>query len=447
MKPCKAGGIVAMLAVMVAACTGSPQSRPSASAGHEQPGGIAVGSITVISQGSCGQQDAEVEAAAWHDDVYVAWICLVGHHGVGIGFARSADGGRTWSAPVVMPGSSGGWDPAVAVAPDGTLYVSFMASTSRRSYPVVDVSQDRGRTFPRSTRLVPALPGNFGDRDFIAAGASGVAYVTWDYGPSAAKVRTTCERGGSCSFAAGDLNIVIQKSTDYGQHWGPPEHVSPGFPAGGADLAPLLIGPGGRVDVTYQAFRVLRPDSLALAPSNIYFTSSRDGGATWSRPVLVGAGAGTISTRTWWIDGAIAADAAGNLSITWDTQGTGSDTGWLSYSTDGGQAWSAPIRVTPDNANVPHIVQPASSTPGTVDVGWLSDSSPSGYAQYLRVFSLARGWLGAPVEVSRQFGLPTVWPGDTFGIADLSASTLVLAWGSAPGLRSQIYAAPVSVTQ
>jgi hypothetical protein len=432
---------------MVAACTsGPPPGRPAAT-GQGQPARIAVGPISVISQGSCGQQDTEVEAAAWHDDVYAAWICLVGHHGVGIGFARSADSGRTWSAPVVMPGSSpSSWDPAVAVAPDGTLYVSFMASGGRRSYPVVDVSQDQGRTFPRGTRLLPALPGNFGDRDFITAGASGLAYVTWDYGPSLADIRTTCTRGGSCSFATGDLNIVIQKSTDYGQHWGPPVHVSPGFPAGGADLAPLVIGPRGQVDVTYQALRVLSPQSLALAPASIYFTSSDDGGATWSRPALIGGGAGTIATPTWWIDGAIAADAAGNLYITWDTQGAGTDTGWLSYSTDGGQAWSRPVRVTPDNADVPHIVQVASAAPGTVDVGWLSDSSPSGYAQYLRVFSLARGWLGAPVQVSRQFGLPTVWPGDTFGIAALSAGTLVLAWGSAPGPKSQIYAAPVSLS-
>jgi hypothetical protein len=220
--------------------------------------------------------------------------------------------------------------------------------------------------------------------------------------------------------------------------------VSPGFPAGGADLAPLLIGPGGQVDAMYQAYQVLSRDSLTFGPSNIYFTSSRDGGASWSRPVLIGGGAGTISTRTWWIDGAIASDAAGNLYITWDTQGASSDTGWLSYSTNGGLAWSPPTRVTPDNADAVHIVQAASGTSGSVYVGWLSDSSPSGYAQYVRVFSLARGWLGAPVQVSRQFGLQSVWPGDTFGIATLSASSLVLAWGSALGSRSQIYAAPVS---
>ena len=443
-------------AAMAVACTSNPRPGPAAPAaqpGKAQPGqaqsgqaqGFRVGAITTISPGSCGQ-DAEVEAAAWHGDVYAAWMC-VGRRDrpESIRFARSADDGQAWSAPVTVPGSAGGWDPAVAVAPDGALYVSFMVSARGYYYPVVDVSRDQGQSFPHVTRLVPAARGNFGDRDFIAAGAAGLAYLTWDYGPSGREVRDVCHRGGSCSFTAGDLNIVIQKSTDYGRTWGPPVHVSPGFPAGGADLAPLLIGPSGQVDVAYQALRVRSPATLALAPASIYFTSSADGGATWSRPVRIGGGAGTIATSTWWIDGAIAADAAGNLYITWDTQGNGTDTGWLSYSTDGGRAWSPPVRVTQDPADGPHIVQAAGGPPGIAYVGWLSDSTPLGYAQYLRVFSLARGWLGGPGQVSRQYGRPAIWPGDTFGIA-LSGRVLVLAWGSAVGDGSQIYTAPITVS-
>src|SRR5215469_11406902 len=234
---------LASLMTAVVACTGNPQPRqqagPTATAAPGTPAStprVGVGPITDISQGPCAPQNAEVEATAWHDYVYAAWICLLPRHQLRIGFARSVDGGRTWSAPAVMPGSSSGWDPAVAVAPDGTLYVSFMVAANRSMYPVVDVSRDQGRTFPRTTRLAPATSGNFGDRPFIATGASGLVYVTWDYGPSAAQVRAHCVSGGSCAFSAGDVNIVIQKSTDYGLTWTPPVHVSPGFPASGADL-------------------------------------------------------------------------------------------------------------------------------------------------------------------------------------------------------------------
>ncbi len=347
-----------------------------------------------------------------------------------------------------MPGSAGAWDPAVAVAPDdGTVYVSFMNSGAGRMFPVVDVSRDHGRTFPQRTDVLPPAGGNWGDRDFITAGPHGLVYLTWDYAPAVRYLRIWCALGGSCSFAAGELNAVIQRSADHAATWGPVMHVSPGFPAGGADLAALLTGPGGRVDVLYQALAVTSPKTLTLGPGHVYFTSSGDGGKTWTRPVRIGAGAGPVSTRTWWVDGAIAADAAGTLYVTWDTQAAGRDTGWLCYSADGGSTWSAPVRVTPDNTTAPHIVQSAGGPPGIDYVGWLSDSSPRGYAQYLRVFEAGHGWLTGPVQVSRQFGARSVWPGDTFGITALggAAPVLVLTWGSALPASSHIYAARVSL--
>ena len=426
---------------MVGLACGSSQARTAAPAGQA----ISAGPVTDVSRGVCAANNAEVEEASWHLDVYAAWICEA-PGASRIAFARSANGGATWSRPVVMPGSRGAWDPAVAVAPDGTLYVSFMASNAQHMFPVVDVSRDLGKTFPQQVNVVPAPVGNWGDRDFITAGPHGLVYLTWDYAPTTKFLRIVCAPGGSCSFAAGELNAVVQRSTNGGKTWGPIIHVSPGFPASGADSAPLLIGPGGRIDLVYQALAVTSKKTLALGPGHEYFTSSGDGGRTWSRPVVVGPHNGTESTAEWWIDGAIAADAAGNLYITWDTQARARDTGWLSYSANGGRTWSAPARVTPDNTTAPHIVQPAGGARGIAYVGWLSDSSPRGYAQYLRVFRIGHGWLDAPVQVSRQFGAKSVWPGDTFGIATLpgAAPTLVLTWGSAIPTNAHIYSARVS---
>jgi hypothetical protein len=433
------------LATAGVACTGrvATTAPPRAAAP-----GVTVGPVTDVSLSACAPDNAEVIDAAWHDLVYAAWICLSKGR-TRIGFARSADGGTTWSEPMVMPGSSGAWDPAVAVAPDGTVYVSFMRSTASQSFPVVDVSRDQGKTFPRRADVVPPVKGNFGDRDFIAAGPSGVVYLTWDYAPTARHLRVQCARSGSCSFAAGELNAVIQRSADYGRTWGPIARVSPGFPASGADVAQVLIGPDGRVDVLYQALAITNAKSLALGPGHVYFTSSGDGGKTWSRPVPIAPGAGSVATTTWWIDGAVAADAAGILYATWDTQANGRDTGWLSYSANGGRTWSPPVRVTPDDTTAPHIVQSAGGSPGIDYVGWLSDSSPHGYAQYLRVFAVGRGWLTGPVRVSRQFGNSSVWPGDTFGIATLTGAAtpaLVLTWASAISAGSRVYAARVSFT-
>jgi hypothetical protein len=85
--------------------------------------------------------------------------------------------------------------------------------------------------------LVPRKRNNWGDRDFIAVAPDGTVYLTWDYRPSAKKVTFICTKGGSCAFATGDLNVVLQKSTDGGRRSDPIIHVSPGFPASGGDSA------------------------------------------------------------------------------------------------------------------------------------------------------------------------------------------------------------------
>jgi hypothetical protein len=98
---------------------------------------------------------------------------------------------------------------------------------------------------------------------------------------------------------------------------------------------------------------------------------------------------------------------------------------------------------------VPHITEVVGGPPGIAYAGWLSDSSPRGYAQYLRVFAIGRGWLTGPVQASSQYGDPTVWPGDTFGISALSPRSLVLSWGSATpatGKKSEIFATGVGIS-
>jgi len=401
-----------------------------------------IGPITNLSQ-ACSGQNAEVEQAVdpVGGEIYEAWIGCDG-----IGFARSTDSGRHFDAPMTVPGSADGWDPAITVARNGTVYVAYMTSQNTESYPVVAASFDHGRTFPRVSPLVPGVPNNWGDRDFIAVGPDGSVYVTWDYGPSADDVTSICTPGGSCAFATGDLNVVIQKSTDGGRTWGRIIPVSPGFPASGGDSAPLVIEPNGRIDLEYQGYQVTNPNTFTLAPAHSYFTSSTDGGRSWSSPVRVGPDDLTMSLAEWWIDGSLGIDRAGDLYITWDTQGATTDTGWLSFSTDHGRTWSPLVRVTPDTDNATHIVQVTGGAPGIAYVGWLSDNSPQGYAQYVRPFAIGRGWLSDPVRVSSQFGDSSIWPGDTFGISTLPfGAGVAVSWGSAVGNQpnSEIFGADV----
>ncbi len=89
------------------------------------------------------------------------------------------------------------WDPAVTVAPDGTVYAAFMIAKSSQWYPVVAASFDHGATFSQVTSLVPPDPKNWGDREFIAVGPDGTVYLTWDYGPERTSVTYLCAATGA----------------------------------------------------------------------------------------------------------------------------------------------------------------------------------------------------------------------------------------------------------
>jgi hypothetical protein len=415
---------------------------------HATRGASVTPMIDISSQCKGGNAEVE-EVTAAPRYVYADWIGCGG-----IGFARSTDGGLHFSKPVTVPGSSGiSWDPAIAVAPNGTVYASYMHASggffrpNTKMFPVVAASFDHGASFPQVSADRAVRRGNWGDRDFIAVSKTGTVYLTWDYGPSAAEIQLLCSPTGSCAYAAGDFNAVIQKSTDGGKTWGPITHVEPGFPRGGGYGAPLVVQPTGRIDVLYIGHPT-DPGTLKVHPGHEFFTTSRAGTA-WTRPLKLWPGKGTLSLTEWWIDGNIAADAAGNLYVTWDTQTAKGDIGWLTDSSDGGRTWSPPVRVTPDNTKAPHILAAAGGSAGVAYIGWQTSAPKPGYATYVRPFSIRKGWLGPAIRVSGRYGNVKVWPGDTFGISVLPGphTRLSLTWGSgiSPSKVSEIYAADVTL--
>lgn len=389
--------------------------------------------------GACAGQNAEVVEATASPYVYQAWIGCGG-----IGYVRSTDSGATYSAAVEVPGSGGGWDPSLAVGPTGTVYVAFMLSSGGFSYPVVEASFDQGATFTQSTSLIPSTSGNYGDREFIAVAPDGTIYVTWDYGPDASNVQLTCSSGGSCAFSNGELNAVIQKSTDGGHTFGPFTPIGPGYPMMGGDMAPLLVDPAGNVDSVYLGHQT-DPGTYLLHPGFENFTRSIDGGVTWTTQQLHPE-VGSVDIHSWWIDGSIAIDAGGTLYITWDTQTDAGDIGYVSYSTDAGTTWSTPVRVTPDTDTAPHIVQVVGGPAGTAYVAWQTNAPVQGWATYLQTFTTAGGLIGSPAQISTAYGTSSVWPGDTFGLATLPSNQIALSWGSANNgsSTSEIYAAVVN---
>jgi hypothetical protein len=413
----------------------------------------AAGGARTVRVSHCSGSNAEVEQAVDGRYVYEVWIGC----NRSIGFARSVDGGRTFGRSKAVRGSRRKglhtWDPAIAVAPNGTVYVAYMVGPAERAAggpapmrPAVAVSHDHGRSFDRvSTLPVPPTKnagGNWGDRDFLAVGPDGTMYVTWDYGPRRSQVRVVCPPTSSCYFRGGDFNAVLQRSSDGGRTWTKLVPISPGFPLGGVYSAPIVAQPDGTLDVLYWQHPT-DPKTFTVSPGHEYFTRSTDRGDTWSRPVPIAPQAGTIGLREWWIDGSLAVDRAGTLYVGWDTQNGSNDTAWLSWSTDGGMHWSAPLRVAASRTE--HLTEVAAAGRQDVYVAWQTVVPRKGYATFLRRYSPGKGWSTPAKRVSPAYGKPRIWPGDTFGISTTSKAA-VLSWGSATkGRASQIYASAVTL--
>jgi hypothetical protein len=105
------------------------------------------------------------------------------------------------------------------------------------------------------------------------------------------------------------------------------------------------------------------------------------------------------------------------------------------------------VQVPPDQANVPHVMEVAGGGSGIAYISYFAPESGSGYADYLRAFSITRGFLAGPLQVSPEFGDTSVWPGDTFGLSTVSPSDVVVSWGSATAStkdKSDIFAASVA---
>jgi hypothetical protein len=200
-------------------------------------------------------------------------------------FSMTTDGGRTWSTPkVIVPtkqnqqtiGNQIVVDPAT-----GTVYDFFDWITTPNNYPyhVAFVkSTDGGATWTppqiiAELRTAYVTDPNTGQ--FIRTGdiipepaidpATGKLYVVWQ----------------DSRFNSGQYDeVAISSSSDGGTTWSAPVPVN--TPAGRPAFTPSVgVNSRGMVGVTYYDFRNLQAGNTSTLPTDYWFTSSKDGGATF----------------------------------------------------------------------------------------------------------------------------------------------------------------------
>jgi hypothetical protein len=195
----------------------------------------------------------------------------------------SNDDGATFTN-VILPGyapaaqASGlfkhvfaGGDPALAFAPDGTLYYSalvydFSFPNRTPSGVAVSVSHDGGSTWAAPV-MVHYEDANtfFNDKEWIAAGAGGNVYVTWTL------FKSNRGQGGYISS-----KIVEAVSHDHGATWSGPIAVSDSAHPFDQGSSPA-VAPDGTIYVAYEGNQAndVTKDQTVLARST-------DGGLTFT---------------------------------------------------------------------------------------------------------------------------------------------------------------------
>ncbi len=226
-------------------------------------------------------------------NLYQAWN-TAGNQFFPAQFNRSFDGGVTWEDPVEFePGN--GANPArpvfgtVAVGPTGQVFVAGARnSTNTGDFWVVRSTNAMVSTFPMTFSQI--VPVNLGGNIRIGVGPN----------PSG---------------LLGQVFIEVDKS-------------------GGATHGNVYV--------------LCSVDPPGVDPMDIHFIRSEDGGATWSNPVKIN---DDIGTNAWQWFGTMSVAPNGRIDVAWnDTRNSGqTNVSELFYSSsvDGGLTWSPNVQVTP----------------------------------------------------------------------------------------------------
>jgi hypothetical protein len=281
------------------------------------------------------------------------------------GYATSQDGGKTWAAgnlPFLTIAVGGPFDrasdAAAAIGEDGAVYLQTIAfnQNNPRSTITVQRSDDGGLTFGPPVLVVDDNDINiFHDKNWIVIDESpasphrGRIYTVWS------KFVTT----GQVTHSPG----IVSFSDDRGATWSKPVNITTDT----ADTEGVLpmVQRDGSLTVVYDQTVGMQDFETAQ--------TSRDGGLTWSAPVVVGEflGSGIPGTRSGGLPAAQIDPTTNRMYVTWqDTRFNpdGLNNIVLSTSRDGGKTWSAPTQVDPKVAGLDRFTPDVAANGGAVHV-------------------------------------------------------------------------------
>jgi hypothetical protein len=228
-------------------------------------------------------------------------------------FARSEDGGKTFSKNLLLNDDSG-WayqgNPAIGVSSGGDVYAAWSDDRNGEGDIYFTASRNRGRSFGRNIRLNDDAGRFVQSHPTVAAGPGSLVIVAWE------------------DFRNGRSEVYLARSTDGGRAFEPNRKVVSGAD-GSVQVSPsIAVDRHGRVAVAWAQFR---PKSGPVEPP----------------------------------------DAAKGETLWWERVRQGDADIDLAVSTDGGGHFSLPQRVNDDRSGGPHAFPSVAFDPrGGIDLAW-----------------------------------------------------------------------------
>ena len=278
--------------------------------------------------------------------------------------AVTFNAGRTWRETLIprLTFAAGGpfqrtSDPWVAFGPGGrAYYVALGFNESNATNGVfLSASEDGGLTWGDPVAVHTGSQ-NFDDKEAVVVDNQadspwrGRVYVAWDW-----------------VTPQNEQPVVLSYSDDGGSTFSQPIFIR--SQGNGVGVVPV-VGPGGILYAVWLNFVNLHSQFLVAARST-------DGGATWSAPVTISnLRVSGVPRRTAEGIPSVAIDPRnGALYVAWqdDRFTPGIDQVVLSRSTDGGETWSEPQRVSDGPGDAPGFTPAVAVTPeGLVGVSYYS---------------------------------------------------------------------------
>ena len=319
-------------------------------------GGTTFGAPIDISRniGSSGSPQFAVSG----NDVYAVWQAkTTGKYQ--IIFAKSTDGGATFSIPANLSNATGDSSYPKIATSGNNIYITWSYTTTNKDYDVLFAkSNDRGSTFS-----VPVnISNNLGDSGLPQMSVSGNnVYVTWE------------------NNGLGNFEVFVAKSNDNGNTFGIPVNISNDAAPSGA---PQIVSSGKNVYVSWM--------DKTSGNYDIFVAKSTDGGSTFSAPVNVSNTTKDSGYQQITMSG-------NNVYVVWtETILNKNYDIFFAKSTDGGVTFSTPV-------NVSNNVGPSGwalvTAPNNIYVTW-EDSTPGNYDIFVAKSTDGGSTFDTPVNVS-----------------------------------------------